>query len=96
MPKSASMANNHAKIAAAAIVEILSGRTPAPMQILNTCYSFVSQKEAIHVSSVHAWDEKEHTLKAVPGAGGLSAARSEAEGTLAWHWARTIWADSLG
>ena len=29
MPKSASMANNHAKIAAAAIVEILSGRAPA-------------------------------------------------------------------
>jgi NADPH-dependent 2,4-dienoyl-CoA reductase/sulfur reductase-like enzyme len=96
MPKSASMANNHAKIAAAAVVELLSGRTPAPMQILNTCYSFVSQKEAVHVSSVHAWDEKEHTLKAVPGAGGLSAARSEAEGTFAWTWARAIWADSFG
>jgi len=96
MPKSASMANNHAKIAAAAVVELLSGRTPAPMQILNTCYSFVSQKEAIHVSSVHAWDEKDHTLKAVPGAGGLSAARSEAEGTFAWNWARAIWADSFG
>jgi len=96
MPKSASMANNHAKIAAAAIVEILGGRTPAPMQILNTCYSFVSQKEAIRVSSVHAWDEKDRTLKAVPGSGGVSAARTEAEGTYAWNWARTIWADSLG
>jgi sulfite dehydrogenase len=96
MPKSASMANNHAKIAAAAIVEILNGRAPAPMQILNTCYSFVSQKEAIRVSSVHAWDEKDRTLKAVPGSGGVSAARSEAEGTYAWNWARTIWADSLG
>jgi len=96
MPKSGSMANNHAKIAAAAIVEILGGRTPAPMQILNTCYSFVSQKEAIRVSSVHAWDEKDRTLKAVPGSGGVSAARSEAEGTYAWNWARTIWADSLG
>ncbi len=95
MPKSASMANNHAKIAAAAIVEILGGRTPAPMQILNTCYSFVSQKEAIRVSSVHAWDEKDRTLKALPG-GGVSAARSEAEGTYAWSWARTIWADSFG
>ena len=95
MPKSASMANNHAKIAAAAIVEILGGRTPAPMQILNTCYSFVSQKEAIRVSSVHAWDEKDRTLKAVPGSGGVSAARTEAEGTYAWNWARTIWADSL-
>jgi sulfide dehydrogenase [flavocytochrome c] flavoprotein subunit len=96
MPKSASMANNHAKIAAAAIVEILSGRAPAPVQILNTCYSFVSQKEAIRVSSVHAWDEKDRTLKAVAGSGGVSAARSEAEGTYAWNWAKTIWADSLG
>jgi sulfite dehydrogenase len=95
MPKSASMANNHAKIAAAAIVEILSGRAPAPVQILNTCYSFVSQKEAIRVSSVHAWDEKDRTLKAVAGSGGISAARSEAEGTYAWNWARTIWADTL-
>jgi hypothetical protein len=95
MPKSASMANNHAKIAAAAIIEVLSGRAPQPVQILNTCYSFVSQKEAIRVSSVHAWDEKDRTLKALPG-GGVSAARSEAEGTYAWSWARNIWADSLG
>src|SRR5439155_1411898 len=31
MHKSASMANNHAKIAAAAIVELLNGRNPAPL-----------------------------------------------------------------
>jgi sulfite dehydrogenase len=37
MPKSASMANNHAKIAAAAIVQLLNGRQPAPVKILNTC-----------------------------------------------------------
>ena len=93
MPKSGSMANNHAKIAAAAIIEQLAGRAPADMKILNTCYSFVSQKEAIRVSSVHEWDGK--TLSPVKGAGGVSAARSEAEGTFAWSWARTIWADSL-
>ena len=45
MPKSGSMANNHAKIAAAAIVELLNGRAPQPVKIINTCYSFVSQKE---------------------------------------------------
>ncbi|MEW6689925.1 MAG: NAD(P)/FAD-dependent oxidoreductase [Pseudomonadota bacterium] len=94
MPKSGSMANNHAKIAAAAIVEMLGGRTPAPVKIINTCYSFVSQKEAIRVSSVHQWDGK--TLSPVKGAGGVSAARSEAEASFAWNWARTIWADSLG
>jgi len=96
MPKSGSMANNHAKIAAAAIIEILNGRAPADPKILNTCYSFVSQKEAIRVSSVHQWDAAKSTLVAVPGSGGVSAARSEAEGTYAWSWARTIWADSLG
>ena len=93
MPKSASMANNHAKIAAAAIVEQLNGRTPQPMKIINTCYSFVAEKEAIRVSSVHEWDGT--TLSPVKGSGGVSAARSEAEATYAWNWARTIWADSL-
>ncbi len=95
MPKSASMANNHAKIAAAAIVELLNGRTPAPLKIINTCYSFVSQKEAIRVSSVHEWEPGQGTLIAVKGSGGVSAARSEPEATYAWNWARTIWADAL-
>jgi sulfide dehydrogenase [flavocytochrome c] flavoprotein chain len=96
MPKSASMANNHAKIAAAAIVELLNGRPPEPMKIINTCYSFVSQKEAIRVSSVHEWEPGQGTLIAVKGSGGVSAARSEPEAAYAWNWARTIWADSLG
>jgi sulfide dehydrogenase [flavocytochrome c] flavoprotein chain len=93
MPKSGSMANNHAKIAAAAIVEQLNGRKPEPMKIINTCYSFVAEKEAIRVSSVHQWDGT--TLQPVKGAGGVSAARSEAEASYAWNWARAIWADSL-
>src|SRR5262245_12376107 len=93
MPKSASMANNHAKIAAAAIVELLNGRAPQPVKILNTCYSFVSKTEAIRVSSVHEWDGT--TLNPVKGSGGVSAARTEAEANYAWSWARTIWADSL-
>jgi len=95
MPKSASMANNHAKIAAAAVVELLNGRNPEPFKIINTCYSFVSPKEAIRVSSVHEWEPTQGTLVAVKGSGGVSAARSEAEGAYAWSWARTIWADSL-
>lgn len=96
MPKSGSMANNHAKIAAAAIVELLNGRSPQPLKIINTCYSFVSDKEAIRVSSVHQWEPGQGTLVPVKGSGGVSAARSEDEGKFAWNWARTIWADSLG
>ena len=96
MPKSASMANNHAKIAAAAIVDLLNGREPAPLKILNTCYSFVSRTEAIRVSSVHEWEAGQGTLVPVKGSGGVSAARSEDEGRFAWNWAKSIWADSLG
>jgi len=97
MPKSGSMANNHAKIAAAAIVGALTGRgAGSDAKILNTCYSFVSEKEAIRVSSVHEWNAGQGTLVPVKGSGGVSAARSEAEGTFAWNWARSIWADSLG
>jgi sulfide dehydrogenase [flavocytochrome c] flavoprotein chain len=95
MPKSGSMANNHAKIAAAAVVDLLNGRAPQPLKIINTCYSFVAPKEAIRVSSVHEWDAGQGTLVAVKGSGGVSAARSEAEANYAWNWARTIWADSL-
>jgi sulfite dehydrogenase len=95
MPKSGSMANNHGKIAAAAIVELLNGRSPEPLKIINTCYSFVAEKEAIRVSSVHQWEAGQGTLVPVKGAGGVSAARSEDEAKFAWNWARTIWADSL-
>jgi sulfide dehydrogenase [flavocytochrome c] flavoprotein chain len=55
----------------------------------------VSQKEAVRVTSVHAWDEKERTLKTVAGSGGVSAARSEAEAAYARNWARSILADAL-
>jgi sulfide dehydrogenase [flavocytochrome c] flavoprotein subunit len=85
MPKSGSMANNHAKIAAAAIVELLNGRNPQPVKIINTCYSFVSPKEAIRVSSVHEWEPNQGTLVGVKGSGGVSAARSEPEATYAWN-----------
>ena len=71
MPKSGSMANNHAKIAAAGIIELLNGRTPSPLQIINTCYSFVDDKNVIHVASVHAYDTNDKTM--LPGAAWVSS-----------------------
>ncbi|MCB2029050.1 MAG: FCSD flavin-binding domain-containing protein, partial [Rhodoferax sp.] len=62
----------------------------------NTCYSFVSPGEVIHVASVHAYVAAEKTFKAVAGSGGVSAARSEQEARYAMAWARNIWADTLG
>jgi NADPH-dependent 2,4-dienoyl-CoA reductase/sulfur reductase-like enzyme len=97
MPKSASMANNHAKIAASAIVATMLGQplNPAPT-INNTCYSYVSDREAMHVDSVHRWDVAKKTLEPVAGSGGVSAQRSELEKQYADAWARNIWADTLG
>jgi sulfide dehydrogenase [flavocytochrome c] flavoprotein subunit len=96
MPKSGFMANNHAKVAADAVIALLTGRSVNPEPILaNTCYSFVSDTEAMHVASVHKYDAAQKTLLMVPGAGGLSAQASTLEGDYAQAWARNIWADTL-
>jgi len=97
MPKSGHMANQHAKVAAAAIVELMNGRTPSATPMMaNTCYSFVDDKNVVHVSSVHAYDPKDKTMKVVPGSGGLSPAPTELEGSYANAWAKNIWNDMLG
>ena len=97
MPKSGHMANAHGKVCAAAVIELLSGRPPNPNPVMtNTCYSFVSDREVIHVASVHQYDAGQDTILPVKGAGGVSAARSEQEGGYGWSWARNIWADMLG
>ncbi len=96
MPKSASMANQHAKVCAAAVIALLKGQpvNPGPM-MMNTCYSFVDSRNVIHVASVHHYSAANKTMLPVKGAGGLSDKPSELEGTYAWGWARNIWADSL-
>lgn len=97
MPKSAHMANQHAKVCAAAVVDLLAGRVPNPAPVLtNTCYSFVSDQDVIHVASVHAWDTAKKTLLVVQGSGGLSKEANALEGAYAMNWAATIWADTLG
>jgi sulfide dehydrogenase [flavocytochrome c] flavoprotein subunit len=96
MPKSGHMANSHAKVAAASIVAQLSGQPPVARPMLtNTCYSFVSADEVIHVASVHEYVAAEKTFKTVAGSGGVSAARSQLEASYAMAWARNIWADCL-
>jgi sulfite dehydrogenase len=96
MPKSGHMANQHAKVAAAAIIALLKGEAvnPTPV-VMNTCYSFVTPRDAVHVASVHQFDAAENTFKAVPGAGGLSVAANQIEGRYALSWAENIWADML-
>jgi sulfide dehydrogenase [flavocytochrome c] flavoprotein subunit len=96
MPKSASMANQHAKACAAAVISLIKSQpvNPQPM-LMNTCYSFVDDKNVVHVASVHQYSASDKTMVVVKGAGGLSDKASELEGVYAWGWARNIWADTL-
>jgi hypothetical protein len=91
------MANQHGKVAAAAVLAALAGEpvNAAPV-VNNTCYSFINDREAVHVASVHQYDAAKKTFLTVPGSGGLSTAKSELEGTYGFAWARSIWADMLG
>jgi sulfite dehydrogenase len=96
MPKSGHMANQHAKVAAAAIIQLLRQEpvNAAPV-VMNTCYSFVTARDVIHVASVHQYDASEKTFKTVPGSGGVSQAANQVEGRNALSWAQNIWADML-
>jgi NADPH-dependent 2,4-dienoyl-CoA reductase/sulfur reductase-like enzyme len=96
MPKSGHMANQHGKTCAAAVVSLLAGKEPPQLPIYaNTCYSFVTDEDVVHVASVHRYDAAQKTMLTVPGSGGLSSAASELEGRYALAWARNIWADTL-
>jgi sulfide dehydrogenase [flavocytochrome c] flavoprotein subunit len=96
MPKSGHMANQHAKVCAAAVVASLTGgevnQTPV---IANTCYSYIDDKEVVHVASVHRYDAEKKTMSVVTGSGGLSPGPSVQEAVYADAWARNIWADML-
>ena len=96
MPKSGHMANQHGKTCAAAVVSLLMGKEPPQMPIFaNTCYSFVTPGDVVHVASVHRYDAEKKTMLTVQGSGGISSAASDLEGQYAMGWARNIWADML-
>ena len=96
MPKSGHMANQHAKVAVAAILNLIDGIAPNPSPVvMNTCYSFVDSKNVIHVASVHQYDAEKKQPMPVQGAGGVSMAANELEAKTAAAWAKNIWADML-
>lgn len=96
-PKSAHLANQQARHAAAAVLALLRGEAVDPAPVMtNTCYSFVTPGEAMHIAAVYRYDAADKTMKPVPGAGSLSATASAGEVGRARAWADDLWADSLG
>jgi NADPH-dependent 2,4-dienoyl-CoA reductase/sulfur reductase-like enzyme len=96
MPKSGHMANQQAKVCAAAVLALLGGQAPSPAPMLtNTCYSFITDRDVVHVASVHQYDREKKTMVTVAGSGGLSPGMTALEGSYAFAWAQNIWADTL-
>ena len=96
MPKSGHMANQHGKVCAAAVIALIKQQPVNPQPMMsNTCYSFVDDKNVMHVASVHVYDASQKTMIGIKGAGGVSDQASELEGTYGFSWAKNIWADML-
>ena len=95
LPKSAHMANAQAKICARAVHALIQGQAPDPAPAFaNTCYSFVDDRQAMHISTLYRYDAAKKTMQA-QGDSFLSAQRSAEEGVDADAWARQIWDDVL-
>jgi len=96
MPKSGHMANQHGKAAAGAILASLTEHAWQPPTLASTCYSFLTDRQAVHIASRHRFDAEQRTYLPIEAAGYASSAMSAAEGAAAFAWARDIWADMLG
>ncbi len=94
LPKSGHMATNHAKVCAAAIVELLAGRQPDPIPVIaNTCYSATSGSTSGYVANVWRFETGKGYVSqpeggATPKGDALNFSYNES-------WANNIWADVL-
>ena len=91
VPKSGNVANTMGKICASAVVQLLNGRPVQAVPPGNTCYSWVSDTEAIAVVNSY----KIENGKVVQIEQKLTPAQSVGVGQRAVGWAQSIWADVL-
>jgi sulfide dehydrogenase [flavocytochrome c] flavoprotein subunit len=91
MPKSGYSANSEAKICASNIVALMNGKETTEMSGINTCYSYITDKEAVSVAAVYKVAEGK--IIAVPNSGGVSPADFSAakmEAIYAESWLKNI------
>ena len=92
VPKSGTIANAMGKICANAVVSLMNGRPAPAVPPVNTCYSWVSDREAMAVVNAYKIDNGKVVQveqKLTPGHSTLYAQHAEG-------WARSIWTDILG
>ncbi len=91
MPKSGYSANSQAKICAINVVALINGKETTELSGINTCYSYITDKEAVSVAAVYT--VKEGKIIAVPNSGGVSPADFSAakiEAVYAESWLKNI------
>lgn len=88
MPKSGYSANSQAKVCAMNIVQAMNGKPLIPPSMVNVCYSFITDKEAISVAMVYK--EEGGKIAEVKGAGGVSPDLSEMDARYAYGWIKNI------
>ncbi len=88
MPKSGYSANSEAKVCAMNLVALMNGKEITELSGINTCYSFLTSKEAVSVAAVYKVDKG--AIVAVPNSGGVSPDLSELEAVYAESWLRNI------
>jgi sulfide dehydrogenase [flavocytochrome c] flavoprotein subunit len=91
VPKSGNVANNMGKAAALSIVSLLNGQAVPLMPPGNTCYSWVSDREAIAVVNSY----KIENGKVVQIEQKLTPVQSVSVAQRAEGWRQSIWADML-
>ncbi len=91
VPKSGNVANAMGKISATAIVQLLNGKPVPAMPPGNTCYSWVSDREAIAVVNAY----KIENGKVVQIEQKLTPAQTASVAQRALGWAQSIWSDML-
>jgi sulfide dehydrogenase [flavocytochrome c] flavoprotein subunit len=100
MPKSGFLANQHAKVAAEAIVAALHDREPSAPVWANTCYSHIGTDYAISIVNVYRL-KSDNAIGEVEGAGGTSplnadAAFRKSEADYAHGWYAAITGEMFG
>jgi sulfide dehydrogenase [flavocytochrome c] flavoprotein subunit len=91
VPKSGNVANAMGKISAAAVASLIRGKQPPTLAPGNTCYSWVSDREAIAVVNTYRIDGG----KVVQIEQKLTPAQSPLVAERAVGWTQSIWADML-
>jgi NADPH-dependent 2,4-dienoyl-CoA reductase/sulfur reductase-like enzyme len=95
LPKSGHMATNHAKVCAAAIVELLAGRQPDPVPVIaNTCYSATSGTTSGYVAHVYRHEAGKGYVSQPEG--GATPKGDPLVFKYNESWAKNIWAEMLG